>query len=387
VIQPLLEEATERSRTSMRTRFQRVRLAWRTMVQASVAASLAWLFATEVWGHAAPFFAPVSAIIAIGQSTHQRGRRAGELVIGVSLGIAVADVLLSQLGTGALQLALVVFLGIGVGLFFGSSQLFVNQAAISAALVATIMPPSNGISFARSVDALTGGLVALAVAAILLPSDPLRMLRDAARPVLEELAATLGDVANALRNRDREAAEDALMRARAIDDLGDSFAEAVRESRETARYSPARRGARGTVETYADAAAQIDLAVRNVRVLARGAIRALSLKENVPPEVSEALEDLSRAVLALKATLDGGEALAAVRGPALRAAAAATLVLERTGNLSVSVIVGQIRSTAVDLLSGAGMGYDEAVDAVRTAVRAAQDSANDAEIKGPGTFI
>jgi hypothetical protein len=56
----------------------------------------------------------------------------------------------------------------------------------------------------------------------------------------------------------------------------------------------------------------------------------------------------------------------------VRAAGQATLVLERTGNLSVSVIVGQVRSTAVDLLRGSGMSYDEAADAVRSAVREAE---------------
>jgi uncharacterized membrane protein YgaE (UPF0421/DUF939 family) len=289
-------------------------------------------------------------------------------VIGVSLGIAVSDVALSQLGVGVWQLAIVVFLGMGVGLFFGSSQLFVNQAAISAALVATILPPSNGITFARSVDALTGGAVAFAVAALLLPLDPLRLLRDASRPVLEELAGTLQDVARALLARDLDAAETALERARGIDALGDRFAEAVREGRETARFSPARRGARGTIETYASAAAEIDLAARNVRVLARGAIRAISLDENVPPEAAESLADLAAAVRALSVTLDVGDRLDAVREPALRAAVKATLVLERTGNLSVSVIVGQVRSTAVDLLVGAGMGREAAVAAVRAAV-------------------
>jgi uncharacterized membrane protein YgaE (UPF0421/DUF939 family) len=375
VFQPLIEEATERSRVSMRTRWSRVRVSWRTMVQASVAASLAWLVATQLWDHPAPFFAPVSAIIALGQSYHQRGRRAIELVIGVSLGIALSDVLLSQIGTGTVQLAIVVFLAMGVGLFFGSSQLFVNQAAVSAALVATIQPPSGGITFARSVDALTGGSIALAVAALLLPSDPERILREASRPVLEELAATLRDVAQALAKRDLGAAGAALDRARAIDDLADKFVEAVREGRETARYSVVRRGTRGTIATYAEAAAQVDLAVRNVRVLARGAIRALSLKENVPPEVPQALEDLADAVIALEKTLDDGGSLDEVREPALRAAATATRVLERTGNLSVSVIVGQIRSTAVDLLAGAGMDPPAAVDAVRAAVRAAQATA------------
>jgi hypothetical protein len=103
-------------------------------------------------------------------------------------------------------------------------------------------------------------------------------------------------------------------------------------------------------------------------VLARGARRAIDLDENVPPEVSEALRELAAAVRALEQALDDPARVVAVREPALRAAGKATLVLERTGNLSVTVIVGQIRSTAVDLLRGSGMSYDEAAEAVRGAV-------------------
>ena len=374
MFQPLIEEATERSRDSMRARWQRVRTAWRTMVQASVAAALAWWVAVHVWGHQAPFFAPVAAIIATGQSYTERGRRAIELVIGVSLGVAVADVMLSQLGTGVVQLGIVVFLGMAVGLFFGSSPLFVNQAAISAALVATILPPSGGITFARSVDALTGGAIALVVAAVVLPGDPRRLLRATSRPVLEDLADTLRAIGAALRERDVAAAQAALDRAREID--GGQFAAAVREGEVTARYSPARRGALGAVESFAAAAAQIDLAVRNVRVLARGAVRALSLGDNVPPDVADAIEDLADGVVALGDGLDDGKSFEPVRELALRAATTASQVLERTGNLSVSVIVGQIRSTAVDLLAGTGMDGGEAIEALRAAVRAGAQEAD-----------
>ncbi len=373
---PFIEEATERSRVSMRTRWERVRLAWRTMVQAAVAAAAAWWIARHVWGHPAPFFAPVAAILALGQTARQRRRRAVELVIGVSIGIAVADVALSQLGTGVVPLAIVVFLAMGVALFFGSSPLFINQAAVSAALVATILPPNGGITFARSVDALTGGVVALVVSAVLLPLDPLRLMREAARPVLDELAATLEDIAAVLLSRDREAADAALARARGIDELGARFTDAVGEGRETTRFAPVRRRSRTTVESYADAAAQVDLAVRNVRVLARGAIRAVTLDEHVPRDVAGALHDLARAVRALPPALEGDDAaFAEVRDAALGAATTATLVLERTGNLSVSVIVGQIRSTATDLLAGTGMSYDDAAGAVRAAAREAEAAA------------
>jgi uncharacterized membrane protein YgaE (UPF0421/DUF939 family) len=365
----MLEEAA--SRISMRTRVERLHVSWRTMVQASFAAAVAWEVATQVWGHKAPFFAPVSAIIALGQSYVQRGRRALELVIGVSLGIALADVLLSQLGIGILQLALVIFLAMGVALLVTPSQLFINQAAVSAALVATIQPPTHGITFGRSIDALTGGTIALIVAAVILPLDPLRLIRDAARPALDELAAVIDDVAEALRRRDGDCAEAALARARGVDALGERFSTAVVESRETTRYSPPRWRARGAVEAYAEAAAQIDFAVRNVRVLARGAIRAIALEDNVPDEVGDALHELAEAVRALGPALEDSSRADEVRDRALRAAVKATQVLERTGNLSVSVLVGQIRSTATDLLTGSGLPHDEAAEAVRSAAQAA----------------
>src|SRR5919202_2541458 len=187
---PLLGEAAERSRVSMRTRLERLRLAWRSVFQASVSAALAWLIATHVAGHQRPFFAPVSAIITLGVTVGQRGRRAAEVAVGVALGIAVADLLVLGIGTGAAQLALVVMLAMAAAIFLGSGQMLATQAAVSGALVATLQPPAHGITFTRFVDALVGGGVALAVNAIVLPEHPVEMARRAAGPVLEELAAS-----------------------------------------------------------------------------------------------------------------------------------------------------------------------------------------------------
>jgi uncharacterized membrane protein YgaE (UPF0421/DUF939 family) len=370
---PLIDEAAERSRVSMRTRLERLRLAWRSILQASLSAGVAWLLATEVFGHTRPFFAPVSAIITLGITVGQRGRRAAELVLGVALGIAVADLLVLEIGTGAAQLALVVMLATSAAIFLGSGQMLATQAAVSAALVATLQPPTSGFTFTRVIDALIGGSVALLVNALVLPAHPLDTVRGAARPVLDELAETLEDIALAIERRELERANAALERARGIDELEAVLHEAIEVGRETIRYAPPRWRARGGVESYGDAAARVDLAVRNVRVLARGTIRALSLDENVPPDVAGALRDLAEAVRALSAAVDDPELADGVREPALRAAAGASLVLERTGNMSVSVIVGQIRSTAVDLLTAIGMGYDEATATVRRAVREAQD--------------
>ena len=370
--QPLIEEAAERSRLSARARAERLRDAGRSILQATLAATLAWLVATEIVGHSDPFFAPVSAMITLGLTQGERGRRAVEVVLGVTLGIAIADLLVIELGTGWWQLALVVSLSMSIALLLGSAQLFAQQAAVSAALVATLQPPDDGVSFARAVDALLGGGIALAISALVLPAHPGRIVREAAAPVLAELAGVLDDVAAALAARDREDAQAALARGRQIDELARNLDEALVVGRETAWLAPPRRRLLGTVDTYAEAATQIDLAVRNVRVLARGARRAIDLEENIPPEVAESLRELAAAVRGLGEALDDPERAEAVRGPALRAAGKATLVLQRTGNMSVTVIVGQVRSTAVDLLRGSGMSYDEAADAVRGAAAEAE---------------
>jgi uncharacterized membrane protein YgaE (UPF0421/DUF939 family) len=360
----VIQDAAERSKVSMHTRWGRVRANWRVMVQAGLSVAAAWALAKFVLGHKAPFFAPVAAIISLGTSYFERTRRAAELVAGVTLGVAAADLLAREIGPGVAQLAVAVFVAIGLGLFFGTSQLFVNQVAVSAVLVFTVTSTSQS-PFSRAVDALVGGTVALVVAAVVLPADPVRILRDAARPVLEELAATLSDIAAALRTRDPEAAEETLVRARGND--GEGFHAAARESRSTARLSPARRRARETVEFYAHVAERVDLAVRNTRVLARGTLRALSLDDNVPPDVPDAIDELAAGVRALMRALDSGQPFDGVREPVLRAAAIATHVLETTANLSVSVIVGQVRSTANDLLTATGLTFEQAADAVRNA--------------------
>jgi hypothetical protein len=107
---------------------------------------------------------------------------------------------------------------------------------------------------------------------------------------------------------------------------------------------------------YEQAAAQIRTVLTSVEALRRGAVRALGVDDNVPAPVPDSLRDLAETVRTLDAYLEDPAGRPVVREPALRAAAQATLVLEQTSNLSVSVIVAQVRSRAVDLIRGWGPG-------------------------------
>ena len=81
--------------------------------------------------------------------------------------------------------------------------------------------------------------------------------------------------------------------------------------------------------------------------------------------------DLAAAVRAFVGVLKDPARADEVRKPALRAAVTATQVLESTGNLSVRVMVGQVRSTATDLLAATGMGADDAAELVSRTTAAA----------------
>jgi hypothetical protein len=74
-------------------------------------------------------------------------------------------------------------------------------------------------------------------------------------------------------------------------------------------------------------------------------------------------------VQALAAGLEDPERRVDARRHALRAGTMATRALDESSTLSVNVLVGQIRSMAVDLISGLG----EEPASARTAVREAAD--------------
>jgi hypothetical protein len=362
----LLEQAAEASRTGLRARRQRIVAGARPILHCAVAASLAWLVATEVVGHDQPFFAPISAVITLGVTLGERRRRAIELALGVVVGIAIADVLVAAIGTGTWQVGVVVALAMLAATLVGGGPLLASQAGVSAVLVATLQPPEGGVNFDRALDALVGGGAALLVSSLLLPVNPMGLLRESAGPVVDGLVETLEQLVDALTHRRPAAADAALLALARAEGVQDSLVGTLETAGEVARLSPQRRRALGGLERYAVAAGQLGRVIEDVRALGRGALRAINVDDSVPPEAVEAIEQLAAGARALKDYLDGADPEPA-REAAVRAAALANAVLESTGNLSAVHIVGQIRLAGVDLLRATGLPRAEAQEAVRGA--------------------
>lgn len=99
------------------------------MVQTALAAGLAWFVAVHLVGHRAPLFAPVAAIVSIDMTLRQRLRRAIELIVGASVGVGVGALLISALGTGPWQIAVVVALATSVAVLLNGRAVINVQAA------------------------------------------------------------------------------------------------------------------------------------------------------------------------------------------------------------------------------------------------------------------
>jgi uncharacterized membrane protein YgaE (UPF0421/DUF939 family) len=350
----------------------RLRSAWLPILQTAVAACLAWFLAVLILGLERPTFAPIAAVISLGLAVSERGRRALELTLGVAFGVALADLLVSVVGVGALQAGAVVLLAMGLAVFLGGGDVGVKEAAISAMIIMiTFTPSAAGFPIERFLEALIGGGTALLINA-LLPVNPERMVEDAAYPVFAESAAVLEEVADALEDGDAERAQRAYVKAREIDARVAGLKEAVAAGRETARLAPPRRRSLGHMELYTRAADQIDLTVRDVRALARAALSVVQPEDPAPERLLAAIRGLARATEALAAYLQtSGDPPDQTCRLALKAASEASTLLEEhedlASNLGINALVDQIHSSAVDLIGGTGMDRAVALRALEEA--------------------
>ncbi|SCE97206.1 FUSC family protein [Micromonospora mirobrigensis] len=357
--------------TWLRTALRRLRAGWLPVVEATLAATIAWLLATRLVGHPQPFFAPAAALIVLGQARGQRMRRAVEVVLGVAAGVLVADLVVQALGPRTTWTVFtVILLTVALAVAIGASSVSVVQAAVSALYLVVVSPPTESLVPFRFVDALIGGAVALAASQLVDARRPLAPLVGQLRQTFTEIGDLLEEVAGALDRADETAALAALDRARRADAAVQGLRDAVLAAGEALRLNVRRRRDIGRLRSVDASIRQIDYVVRNVRVLARAGVTLTRQPSPVPADLGTAVRSLAEAVRA------GGAAFAAdLTGPAdaadrhAAAAESAALTAVRTAGrlyapgptLPLAMVIGQVRATAIDLLRGVRGDDDAAV--------------------------
>ncbi|WP_425303548.1 FUSC family protein [Nocardia wallacei] len=353
-----LDTVRDSGRQRLRNGGQRLRRSALPIVQCAVGAALAWFLAHRVVGHPQPFFAPMAAVISIGVSFGARLRRSVELVAGVAVGIGIGDFFIARVGTGPWQIALVVAIAMAIAVFLDGGAIIPMQAASSAVLVATLMPPHTGGGTNRMVDALIGGLVGIVVVAAI-PLHPVRRARQQAADILAVMGRALTDCADGLHEQDSEKVRLALQSARGTQSQIDALRSALEGGREVSRISPLYWNSRRRLETIRTAADPLDNAVRNTRVLLRRALTLVRDDEILDPRMVDEVEDLGKAVDVVRRYMiadpgdqpDAAEATRVLR----RVAKGATKDLVEGAGLSAHVVFAQLRSIVVDLMQVCGV--------------------------------
>ncbi|MCX2753936.1 MULTISPECIES: aromatic acid exporter family protein [unclassified Gordonia (in: high G+C Gram-positive bacteria)] len=353
----------------LKSRLRRLRVSLVPIVQCALAAGASWWIAVEIFDHPDPFFAPIAAVISLGLSLGQRWRRAAELVGGVAIGILVGDLFISLVGEGAWQIMVVVALAMLVAVFLDDGPLVPMQAASSAALVATLLPPGGVAGFHRAIDALIGGLVGILVGA-LLPVNPASRARRDAAGVLATVRDAARRLATGLRERDEELIAAALEAGRGTQAEINKMRSDMTGGREVTRISPLYWGSRMRLDRISATADPIDNAVRNFRIIARRSLGLTQRGVAVQPELIEIIDDLAGAFEVLRAMMmaDPGEApdqadAARVIRSIVRKARAD---LVTNSELSEAALLAEIRSLLVDLLMTAGLRRSSALATLRS---------------------
>lgn len=328
------------------------------MLQITVTAVAAWAVAHFLLGHPYPIIASVVAITALGFVGDARPVRVLETVVGMTLGIALAEVLLIAAGPGALQFALALLLTLAVARFVSANPAFAIAAAVQCTLV-MLMPAPAGGPFTRTLDALVGGALAL-LATALIPRDAGRAALRAGRRLIGEHVAVLEGLAAALSAGDAPAADAALERARATGPAVEAWTSAVDSGAAIARVSPFARRRRFDLERQRSMLTALDLATRNLRVVARRGAWA-ARDGAVMPELGDLVARVGLVLGILADSLDDVSLLPVARQSF--AEIAKHLDPERmlpADAVDERNVVHALRPYLVDLLQATGLSVDEA---------------------------
>ncbi|MFC8922611.1 aromatic acid exporter family protein [Cellulosimicrobium sp. NPDC057127] len=347
-------------RARVRQGASRVRVAFWPIVQAAAAAGVAFGIARYGLGHAAPFFAPISAWICLGFSQDRQLRRVLEVAVGVAVGVGLGDVVVHVIGSGWWQVAVVLTVSALLARFIDRGAMLTTQAGVQAVVIVALPAAQAGGPLGRWTDALVGGAVALAVA-VLTPGDPRRRPRHLGAEATTELARVLETLDRGLRTRDRADLEAALVTGRASEGAIEDWQAAASSARELARVTAAGRRHRDDLGDLERQSVLVDRAMRSVRVLAR---RALPVAGGVDERDLEPVADLVSRFAAGTRVL--AEAIGAGRDPAVarevlvEAARTADPHVVGSGDWQVQSLVMLVRSPLVDVLEATGATPAEA---------------------------
>lgn len=348
-------ERSIRRRMDARAALDRVVRSLPAVVQIVVAATAAYLIAQVLLGHELPLVAVTVTIVALGLARDTTPRRVVETVIGINIGIAVAALLVQLIGQGIWQVAVILAVTLVIARALSPSAPFAIAAGVQSMLVAVLPAPDMGV-FARSLDGLVGGAMALVVTA-LIPRFDLMRQRGEVVALFSLLDQSLTGLGEALRSGDAAAAELALARSRRTQPLIDDWMRSLESARGIAAVSPWLRARRVSLAEEVRLLAVTDLTTRHVRAVARR-VDVLVRDGQPRPVLADLVDSAAEVVRLLGRSRDDEAARYAAR--AVAGGLAARCAPRAVEGVGEQVVVVLLRPLTFDVLVHLGTPPAEA---------------------------
>lgn len=329
---------------------------WQIM-QLVLASSVAYLIARFGLGHPVPLLAVTVAISSLGFARDTRPGRVATTALAMVMGVVLSESSLALFGSGALQLTLVILLALLLARLISPNPAFALTVAIQAVLVQLMEAPTGG-DFARVIDGLIGGLVALAFTA-LVPRNPIRLARADSRLLFATVKETLAKLREVLLTTDKLTADIALENIRQTQPLIDNWRSSLESAAAIARVSPFYRWAQKEIADQRVLFAGLDLATRNLRVITRR-IDYLLEDQKPRPELAAVIAKTLIAVDLLEQSLDDFSLRAKSQKYLSKLIRALDPKTIGDAGLSDLVVFMQIRPMVVDLAIAAGVQAEQA---------------------------
>ncbi len=323
-----------------------------TLAEQTLAATLAWLFATEVIGHEDAFFAPIAAVISLNAEHGERAYNVLRMLLGVCVGIFVGEITIMILGSGYGRLAVATFGAMATARALEASRIVIGQAAASAILTVIVLNGAE-VGFDRLADALVGGGVALVFTQLLFTPEPVRLVRRAEAAGLAAIARTLARTAHVLERdpsavADREAQGMPGLHQQLIE-LDRAMRAGARVRRQSARWRSRARGQ--ALQREIERAHQLELLGASTLMLARTALATSAPERSL---LTPRIRELAEAIGDLAMQVDDREVR---RRAAERSLALAHLVFEREQRSAAALTAAlmSLEIVAVDFMVFAGL--------------------------------
>jgi uncharacterized membrane protein YgaE (UPF0421/DUF939 family) len=141
------------------------------ILKTALAASVAWLVATNLLHSEYPYFAAVAAIITVQVTVADSVDKASQRIIGIIGGVLLSMLFGHWFEVGALSIFFIILVAMGIAKAFRMNQQIISQVAISSLLVLAFGQTKEGYAYERIIETIIGSVLAVLINALIIPRN------------------------------------------------------------------------------------------------------------------------------------------------------------------------------------------------------------------------